>query len=170
MSKALELATLVTGDFVTNTDLTDAIDGIPEAGTNTPAFRAYSSVDQTEAAQSLERVVLDTTDYDTDSAFANNVFTVPAGAAGKYLLYGSLQSASSTDFDDYQVQIVKNTSDTLAIGRMRHFYADNAQVTTVADLAEGDTIELKFYNGRNTGDTILFASSDGTFFGGFKLI
>lgn len=146
-----------------------ALTNLPAGATNTPAFRAYRSTNQPDCPSGqLTKVLLDATDYDTNSAFSNNVFTVPTGEAGKYFLYGSIQTTSSDDFDDYQVKITKNGSTGLARGRIRHHYTDTSQVTTVAELAVGDTIELSFYNGHGSAKQ-LFGDSQGTFLGGFKL-
>jgi len=143
--------------------------GIEAGGENTPAFRAYLGSSQGScAAGANTTILLDSVDHDTDSAFANNKFTVPAGKAGKYLLYGSVQTNSSEDFDDYQAVIFKNSTTGIARQRLRHHYADNANVTTTAVLAVGDTIELKIYNGSNTSKTV-FGDTQGTFLGGFKL-
>lgn len=143
--------------------------GIDAGGENTPAFRAYLNSNQSGcAAGSDTTILLDTVDHDTDSAFASNKFTVPAGKAGTYLLYGSVQTNSGEDFDDYQVNIVKNSNTSLARQRIRHHYADTPNVTTTAVLAVGDTIELKLYNGSSSAKTAQ-ASIQGTYLGGFKL-
>lgn len=138
-------------------------------GENTPAFRAYLDTNQgsVNAGQNT-KILLDAVDHDTDNGFSTSTsqFTVPT--AGTYLLYGSVQTNSSEDFDDYQVNIVKNSTTSLARQRIRHHYADTPNVTTTAVLAVGDTIELQMYNGASTSKTAQ-ASIQGTFLGGFKL-
>ena len=67
---------------------------------NTPAFRATLSGNQTISHDTLTRVTFDTEEYDTNSAFASNIFTVPSGEGGKYafsylLFYDDLDD---TDF------------------------------------------------------------------------
>ena len=180
MTKARDLAVFNAAGVLTSTSTInparlDSTGTIPSAllagvgGENTPAFRAYLGSSQGScAAGANTTILLDSVDHDTDSAFANNKFTVPAGKAGKYLLYGSVQTNSSEDFDDYQAVIFKNSTTGIARQRLRHHYADNANVTTTAVLAVGDTIELKIYNGSNTSKTV-FGDAQGTFLGGFKL-
>ena len=181
MTKARTLADFNTAGVLTSTSTInpanlDSTGTIPSAllagvggGENTPAFRAYLGSSQGSCASGANTtILLDSVDHDTDSAFANNKFTVPAGKAGKYLLYGSIQTNSSEDFDDYQVVIFKNSALQIARARHSHHYADNANVTTTAVLAVGDTIELKIYNGSSTSKTV-FGSPQGTFLGGFKL-
>lgn len=183
MTKARDIADGVsTSDFLTsestlNPANLDDTGTIPSAllddvgGENTPAFRAYLDTNQgsVNAGQNT-KILLDAVDHDTDSGFstATSQFTVPAGKAGTYLLYGSVQTDSSEDFDDFQVNIVKNSSTSLARQRIRHQYRDTPNVTTTAVLAEGDTIELQVYNGHNTSKTVQ-ASTQATFLGGFKL-
>ena len=176
MTKARTLATFDTTSIPASvlTGNLPQLDGssltnLPAGATNTPAFRAYLNSNQNNcAAGDNTTILLDSVDYDTDSAFANNKFTVPAGKAGKYLLYGSVQTNSSEDFDDYQAVIFKNSTTGIARQRLRHHYADNANVTTTAVLAVGDTIELKIYNGSSSSKTV-FGDTQGTFLGGFKL-
>ena len=180
MTRARNLADFNTAGVLTSTSTInpaslDSTGTIPSAllagvgGENTPAFRAYLTSSQDGCvAGTYTRILLNGIDHDTDSAFANNKFTVPAGKAGKYLLYGSIQLSSSEDFDDYQVSIFKNSALQIALARQRHHYADIANVTTTAVLAAGDTIELRVHNGSSTSKTV-FGSSLGTFLGGFKL-
>ena len=58
--------------------------GASVGGDNTPAFLVRLSGNQTLSHDTLTRITWDTEVYDTDNAFASNVFTVPSGSAGKY--------------------------------------------------------------------------------------
>jgi len=67
---------------------------------NAPAFRVTLSGNQTISHDTLTRVTFDTEEYDTHSAFASNIFTVPTNEGGKYafsyvLFYDDLDD---TDF------------------------------------------------------------------------
>ena len=66
-------------------------------GTNTPAFSVKLSGNQEIDHQTWTKVTLSAEDYDTDSAFASNKFTVPSGKAGKYFFHYNLGSAAALD-------------------------------------------------------------------------
>ena len=60
---------------------------------NTPAFSAYGTTAQSVSSGAFTKVVFDAEDYDTDNAFDTSTyrFTVPSGAAGKYLVKARLK-------------------------------------------------------------------------------
>tara|TARA_R110000803_G_scaffold155833_1_gene220410 strand:- start:277 stop:846 length:570 start_codon:yes stop_codon:yes gene_type:complete len=80
--------------------------------TNTPAFSAYSTTPQSVSSGTFTKVVFDVEDYDTDNAYDNATnyrFTVPSGAAGKYLVKARLNFRSTSDNITYGlVAIYKN--------------------------------------------------------------
>ena len=104
-------ADLITGQtaLTLSPDTTDEII-LSDAGTlkradisvlgNATAFRVTLSGNQTISHDTLTRVTFDTEEYDTHSAFASNIFTVPTNEGGKYafsylLFYDDLDD---TDF------------------------------------------------------------------------
>ena len=79
--------------------------------TNTPAFSAYGTTAQSVSSGAFTKVVFDAEDYDTDNAFDTSTyrFTVPSGAAGKYLVKARLNFRSTSDNITYGlVAIYKN--------------------------------------------------------------
>ena len=135
-------------------------------GVNTPAFQAYLSSNQSIPSQTSTKINIDTEVFDTDNKFASNKFTPTV--AGKYFLYGSTQTTSSDDFDDYIVAIYKNGSE-IARTRVRHHYAECIKVVTTAVSDTDDYFELYSYVGSGSAKTI-FGNSAGTYFGGYKII
>ena len=135
-------------------------------GTNTPAFQAYLSSNQSIPSQTSTKINIDTEVFDTDNKFTSNKFTPTV--VGKYFLYGSTQTTSSEDFDDYIVAIYKNGSE-IARTRVRHHYAECIKVVTTAVSDTDDYFELYSYVGSSSAKTI-FGNSAGTYFGGYKLI
>jgi len=79
---------------------------------NTPAFSAYSNIAQSFSSGTFTKVQFNTEDYDTDGAYDNSTnyrFTVPSGAAGKYLVKARLNFRSTSDNITYGiVAIYKN--------------------------------------------------------------
>jgi len=143
-------------------------------GTNTPAFLATKSSNQTIQNNSDVKVVVDTEVYDTDSAYdaSNSKFVVPSGKAGKYCFYGQLRLEVNTDdtlFVGYiyffkNGSLLSQTRTDFGSNGLRHFTPVNMLVT---DLAVGDYVEL--YGAINSSATNSYSASD-TRFGGFKII
>jgi hypothetical protein len=83
-------------------------------GTNTPAFYAYLSSDQTGIADdTAAKITIDTEVLDTDNCFASNKFTPTT--AGKYFLYAciNLNSGNYNQLRACEVYIYKNGSSIL---------------------------------------------------------
>ena len=96
--------------------------GAAVGGTNTPAFRAYLSSNQTINDATDTVVSLDSEDYDTDSAFdtSNYRFTVPSGEAGKYFFYAQAFFKELTSPAQLRLRIRKNTSTIIAAVSYKH--------------------------------------------------
>ena len=80
--------------------------------------------------------------------------------------YGSAQTTSSSDFDDYQVKIYVNGSN-YAQARVRHHYAECINVVTQANLSVSDYVELYVYSGSAVD---IFGADECSFFGAYKII
>ena len=139
-----------------------------EAGTNTPAFHAYLSSNQSVSSGTATKININTELYDTGGGYdtSNYKFVVPSGGAGKYYIYGSAQTTSSSDFDDYQVKIYVNGSN-YAQARVRHHYAECINVVTQANLSVSDYVELYVYSGSAVD---IFGADECSFFGAYKII
>jgi hypothetical protein len=155
-------------------------------GTNTPAFRAYLSSNQTINDATDTVVSLDSEDYDTDSAFdtSNYRFTVPSGEAGKYFFYAQAYFAGLTSPAQLRLRIRKNTSTIIA---ENYIYSggtgtaifteanDNLHFTvitsTTADLSVSDKIDISVVQDpTNTDSGTVEGNTKGTFLHGYKLI
>jgi hypothetical protein len=118
----------------------------------TPAFSVKLSGNQSIANGTWTKINLDTEDYDTDSAFASNKFTVPSGKAGKYCFHYSIGTASALD-DTERVAgtLYKNgakvseysTNTSNSPGNNFDNFVNN---TITLDLSVGDYIELYVYH------------------------
>ena len=146
------------------------------AGDNTPAFKVYDTSDQSVTDNAYVKATFGTEEYDTDSAFASNKFTVPSGEGGKYLFYGSMgfNSNAVNDISYADVTIYKNGSE--ATAGPRHFlYNDTTgfvrsvvfSYTGVLTLAAGDYVEVYGRIDDINGSSMVFA---GRSFAGHKLI
>ena len=114
---ALEIGT--SGDTITvPSGATFNVAGTFQSGgaalANTPSFGATASSTQSISNGGFVKVVLDSEDWDTDSAFdssTNYRFTVPAGAGGKYLFNYGAYLVSMTTNGYFQLQLYKNGSE-----------------------------------------------------------
>jgi len=136
---------------------------------NTPAFEYYLSATQTIANATWTKITIDTEVFDTDSAFASNKFTVPAGEGGKYFFNLACQFAQ----DDRQSRIIglyKNGARVKNLFR-NHGVADTALCASgsaTLDLSATDYIEAYCY--QNSADPLdISGAADLTYFSGFKI-
>ena len=154
-------------------------------GTNTPMFMAYLSANQSVSDNTIVKVQCDTEAIDTDNAYDNSTnyrFTVPSGAAGKYLIYAVLQSSASNDQYQTTSYLYKNGS--VYSGNESNPYDDtgssnHAQTQWILDLSEGDYLEFYGRSDQSDNAGANFAQTTGhigsptagaTYFGGYKLI
>ena len=96
--------------------LTVAGSTITAAGTNTPAFRAYLSSQQSITNGAYTKVIYQAEDFDTDSAYdtSNGRFTVPSD--GKYLIMVNIYLYQNNEFQrlhilDNDVVFAHNSAD-----------------------------------------------------------
>ena len=138
-------------------------------GANTPSFIAKSASGQSIPNATHTIVVFGTEVIDTDNAFASNRFTVPSGKAGKYFLYAQAgqQGWSSNRF---LVYLIKNGGTDLSASEetVSQSYYQTCNTATIADLSEGDYVEVKLYHDDGSAETL--SAGDRTTFFGYKLI
>jgi len=73
---------------------------VPAGGTNTPAFQAYLSSDQTITELADVKIQFDTEFFDTDNCYDNTTnYRFTPNVAGKYLVYTSMRITASADSD-----------------------------------------------------------------------
>jgi hypothetical protein len=144
-------------------------------GTNTPAFLVRNSAVQAVADDTFVKALFNTVIIDTDSAFASDKFTVPAGQGGRYFIYAiiNLNSEVNSNLDGALAQIKKNGSDITGAGVEFLFLSNPIKyspvvVQIIIDLVATDYIEV-FTRLEATDSTGGVMMSNSTF-GGYKLI
>jgi len=154
-------------------------------GTNTPMFMAYLSANQSVSDNTIVKVQCNTEAIDTDNAYDNSTnyrFTVPSGAAGKYLIYAVLQTSGSNDQYQTTSYLYKNGS--VYSGNESNPYnhtgsSNHSQTQWILDLSEGDYLEFYGRSDQSDNAGANFAQTTGhigsptagaTYFGGYKLI
>ena len=138
---------------------------------NTPAFRVTLSANQTISHDTLTRVAFDTEEYDTDNAFASNIFTVPTNEGGKYafsylLFYDDLDD---TDFCLAYIEV----DGTIENGTQDQRYGSSGTQNTtlqsagVITLTAGQTVEVVTKHGIGSNQEL---RNSQTYFQMYKLI
>ena len=141
---------------------------------NTPYFKAYTSGSTQQASSSsyLDPVAFATEMFDSDSAFASNVFTVPAGKGGKYFFHAQIEFYQNM-YDCY-VLLVKNSSNVNVARNKRQTDSSlwnlrTVTVSTIIDMAAGDTMKVKAFAETSDSDYNIFASQTTNWFEGYRL-
>ena len=142
-------------------------------GKNTPSFRVRLASEQSGVSnETATKVAFDTEDWDTDSAFASNKFTVPSGQGGKYCFISRVAIDNIDDGEHIASFYYKNGSidnksyDQEYVSKSTNGFGYTNNVYVV-ELAAGDYIEL--YVGHNEGGSQSI-ESDYSFMSGFKLV
>jgi len=143
---------------------------VPAGGSNTPAFSAYLSSDQSGLSQNADnKITINAEDFDTDSAFDHSTnYRFTPQTAGKYFFHGQIKCNTSTE-NDWVAKIKKNGSDTKN-RRMQNVDQDAVDVSCILDMnGSSDYVELY---GRFTNANVTAVAESGvtTFFFGYKLI
>jgi hypothetical protein len=149
-------------------------------GTNTPAFYAYSALNQAQAVSTSTNTKLNfqTELYDTDNAFASNTtFTVPSNKAGKYQFTANISwYHSGGAFSRAYISLYKNGSEHLRFERrgtniyLGGYSQNSLNFTTDDNASVGDYYEVY---GFFDGITETYTSSgppQNNFFKAFKII
>jgi hypothetical protein len=141
-------------------------------GTNTPAFRATMSSNQTISNTTSVVINFNTEDFDTDNAYNNSTytFTCPSGEDGKYFL-GARGNFSLNDLDIGQIFLQKNgTNITSTYTRVASPGGGSLvifQTTSIITLSASDNITAAIYHDYGSDRTL---DANYAEFYGYKLI
>ena len=141
-------------------------------GDNTPAFHVRLSGNQTLSHDTLTRITWDTEVFDTDNAFASNVFTCPSGEGGKYLFNFCVFGDDSDDTDTWTAYIEvdgsSNADSNVGLCSPRTGQNMILNKTVIITLTAGQVVEVvSKHQGTNQNEEV---RSSGSYFAGFKLI
>jgi len=122
---------------------------------NTPAFQAYLSANITLPDNTWTKVLSNTEDFDTDSAYDNSTnyrFTVPSGEGGKYFLYfyTIIYSSGGSSFvivdTAIQIRVNAETDTTARFSVPNYDYGgasyEACSATGITELSAGDYVEF----------------------------
>ena len=140
---------------------------------NTPAFKVTAgTTDQSIPHNTWTKLTnLGTEIFDTDSAFASNKFTVPAGEGGKYMFGYGTSLNNLDDGEKLQIALYKNGSIESSTQNRVIGSTNNqlyfVQATQVLVLSASDYIELYMMHEEGASQN---TNSDYIFFYGYKLV
>jgi hypothetical protein len=154
---------------------TNFVSGI--GGTNTPAFYAKLTSDQSLTVQVTTKIQIDSEILDTDNCYdptTNYRFT--PNVAGKYYVFASIRNriGSGSNYTS-RVQIYKNGSNYVGVNdefQTSVSYGQTLFVSGVVDMnGTTDYLELYNYVEWHSGTTIVAENNfNATYFGAYKLI
>jgi len=143
------------------------------AVSNTPAFQATLSGNQSIADNTTAKITFDTETFDSDGTFASNKFT--ASIAGKYLIVVKLTYYdASGNLNDTSMSLYKNGSEFETSIKKRgteDVERDIIAVSTILNLAVNDYIEVyAFGNTSDSGDYTILAGTNQSHFSAYRVI
>ena len=152
--------------------------------TNAPAFEYQLLATQSVADATWATIEFASQIYDTDGAggtvydTSTYTFTVPSGQAGKYFIYGGVviyATAGGNQANITQILLKDkddNNAGTAEANTSGHGYMHTLNITSVFDMAVGDSLKLRGYMDTSGGGTVGFGNDayPRSYFGGFKII
>jgi len=147
-------------------------------GTNTPAFVAYLSANQTISHDTETKVAFNTEDFDTDNAYDNSTnYRFTPQTAGKYFVYGNVNGYIGTSNINSNRAILKKNGSTIKY--VNQDYRNNpvksadTTISIVVDMnGSSDYIELFTLMEYSSSATVqvLGNSNRQSSFGAYKII
>ncbi|MDC1481804.1 hypothetical protein N8146_05870 [Ascidiaceihabitans sp.] len=147
-------------------------------GTNTPAFQAYLSSNQTISHDTETKVAFNTEDFDTDNAYDNSTnYRFTPQTAGKYFVYGNVNGYIGTSNINSNRAILKKNGSTIKY--VNQDYRNNpvksadTTISIVVDMnGSSDYIELFTLMEYSSSATVqvLGNSNRQSSFGAYKII
>ena len=141
-------------------------------GTNTPAWSVKLSGDFTTTDNTYVKITWDSEEFDTDSAFASNKFTVPANKGGYYAVMFHLTWIGAEDNETHYAALYKNGSIVNTAIRMEDTGDGGNRLTFnyfgLHNLSATDYLEVFFKDG-DAGESNTIIATESVF-QGFKLL
>jgi hypothetical protein len=140
-------------------------------GTNTPAFQAYRSGNQTISNSAYTKMNYNAEIFDTDGCYDNSTnYRFTPTTAGKYFLYAQVQSQDTTDINDNFISIRKNGTD-IAFNNTPHLHYHTKAVSGIATAnGSSDYFEVFVFNNTGGASFTMYGTDEASYFGGFKII
>lgn len=140
--------------------------------TNTPAFEAYLSADQSVANNTNTKINFNIERFDTNSAYDTSTYKFTVPTAGKYYIYARYKLDGATNGTTTDIKLYKNGSQFLHNSNVGYNGVKTMSIETTVNCAVSDYFEIYMYqNGGSTYNLESDASNNSaTLFGAYKLI
>ena len=138
---------------------------------NTPAFFAYLSANQTISGATTTKIQINTEVFDTDNTYDNSTnYRFTPAVAGKYLIFGQVMMESMPDQTEIITYIYKNDAN-YAFSRMKcSGTGTNSNMIQILDTANTtDYYDIRMYQ-TSTSKDAQGSNTFRTFFGANKII
>jgi len=139
-------------------------------GSNTPAFSAYLSSNQTISGSTLTTIAFDTENFDSDSCYNTSTYRFTPTEAGKYLLFANTRvttTANQTSTFEMEIRHSVQNSILRISGHTQEQTTWSGSVIATMN-GTSDFVFVSFYHTESS--STLDAGNGDTLFGGFKLI
>ena len=163
---ALEIGT--SGDTITvPSGATFNVAGTMQSGGitvgNTPYFFAYRGSSEQSIANNTQTIIEYNTElYDSGSCFDTGTYKFTPNVAGKYWINATVRMGSSTDADNCQIEIFKNTTTFSRVNGSNRNYSSIESSAIIDMNGSSDYIQAKIY--QDTGGSANIAmNSDSTY-------
>ena len=163
--------TLTIGDSNTSTIALKSGATLTNFPTNTPAFFAYLSANQSISGSTTTKIQIDTEVFDTDNTYDNSTnYRFTPAVAGKYLIFGQVMMESMPDQTEIITYIYKNDAN-YAFSRMKcSGTGTNSNMIQILDTANTtDYYDIRMYQTSSSKDA-QGSNTFRTFFGANKII
>jgi len=131
--------------------------------TNTPYFFAYRGTsEQSIANGTLTIVQFNAELYDSGSCFDTGTYKFTPNVAGKYLINATVRMGSSTNADNCQIEIFKNTTTFSRVNGSNRNYSSIQSLATIDMNGSSDYIQAKIYQDTGGAANIQY-NSDSTY-------
>ena len=139
-------------------------------GTNTPAFHAILSSDQSIAHNTTTTILFNSEVFDTDSAYNTSTGKFQPQTAGKYYLYTVLRNDGTGTYE-VNTRITKNGSDVVGDNVTDNEGSASSVTFTTVDLnGSSDYVIVTVYQPSGGAKNIVGSTTDRTYFGGYKIL
>ena len=164
---ASDVITIPSGATITNSGNANGF-----GDNNTPYFFAYrgSSV-QSISNNTLTIIQFNAELYDSGSCFDTGTYKFTPNVAGKYLINATVRMGTSTNADNCQIEIFKNTSTFSRVNGSNRNYSSIQSLAIIDMNGSSDYIQAKIYQDTGGSANIQYNSDSTyqTFLQGFRI-
>jgi hypothetical protein len=126
----------------------------PASATNTPAFFAHKTGNQTVAQDTQVLIAFETEIFDTNNTFTNTAgnYKFTPGVSGKYVIYASLYFETPAAGNFHRIYVYKNGSSIAELSQSNNGYGEGMNMSTIVESDTDDYFQI--YTRHNKGSAL----------------